>query len=114
MNRRLFIKGLTVTTFCCSSYTFSMKPQDNEASIKIFGAKGNGNSDDSIAFINALTSQYAKIFIPSGIYILERPIALTLHKNLHIRCDDNVIIKLADNVNKTMFIIQGDYNHDFS
>ncbi|HBU3016205.1 TPA: hypothetical protein MHW95_15685 [Klebsiella pneumoniae] len=114
MNRRLFIKGLTVTTFCCSSYTFSMKPQDNEASIKIFGAKGNGNSDDSTAFINALTSQYAKIFIPSGIYILERPIALTLHKNLHIRCDDNVIIKLADNVNKTMFIIQGDYNHDFS
>ncbi|HGY8995938.1 TPA: glycosyl hydrolase family 28-related protein, partial [Escherichia coli] len=81
MNRRLFIKGLTVTPFCFSSYTFSMKPQDNEASIKMFGAKGDGNSDDSFAFINALTSHYANIYIPSGIYILERSIALTLHKH---------------------------------
>lgn len=114
MNRRLFIKGLTVTPFCFSAHTFSMKPTDNEASIKNFGAKGDGFSDDSLAFINALTSVYTNIYIPSGIYLIKRSVELTFKKSLHVRCGDNVIIKLADNVNKTMFIFQGDNDYDFS
>ncbi|WP_251927554.1 glycosyl hydrolase family 28-related protein [Raoultella planticola] len=114
MNRRLFLKGLTVSPLYFSAYTYSMTPTDNEISIKSFGAKGNGFSDDSLAFINALTSTYTDIYIPSGIYILERPIELSFNKNLHVKCEDNVIIKLADNVRKTLFIFQGDNEHDFS
>lgn len=114
MNRRFFLKSLSVLSFYYSAFARPSYPIDKEISVKEYGARGDGNSDDSQSFLNAFTSHYSNIYIPSGTYKINSPLELNLNKHLHIRCDKKVIIKLGDNVRKTMFIFFGDNNHDFS
>lgn len=115
LNRRLFLKYLSASSFCYSFMVEGGAVASNDmTSVKAYGARGDGEFDDSFSFIKAFTSNHSSIFIPSGIYIIAKPIELNLKKDLIIKCDDNVVIKLADNVRRTMFYLFGDNIHNFS
>lgn len=54
------------------------------ANVKDFGAKGDGKTDDSTAFINAINSvSSGAVFIPAGTYLLQSP--LDIGKSIVLR-----------------------------
>ncbi|HFD0405411.1 TPA: phage tail fiber protein [Klebsiella quasipneumoniae subsp. similipneumoniae] len=67
-------------------------------SVKDFGAKGDGFTDDSDSFIAAINSSAKKIVIPDGNYIISK--AIPLRGNLEISGGVNSVLKLKDNVSK--------------
>jgi hypothetical protein len=69
------------------------------ANVRDFGAKGDGVSDDSLAFQNAINSINAgAVFIPAGTYLLRA--ALYIHKSVVLR---------GESASKTVLLI----NHTF-
>lgn len=67
-------------------------------SVKDFGAKGDGFTDDSDSFIAAINSSAKKIVIPVGEYIISK--ALNLKGNLEIIGGVGSVLKLKDGVSK--------------
>lgn len=58
---------------------------ENNINIKDFGAVGDGRTDDSYAFIKAITKSkpYTRIIIPEGVYILNKP--LRIYKSIILK-----------------------------
>ena len=54
----------------------------SQASVKDFGAIGDGSADDSTAFQTAL-DQHGAIHVPVGTYRLGKPVAVTGGKRLN-------------------------------
>lgn len=50
---------------------------DEAVSVKDFGAKGDGSTDDTAAFNLAIASGAGAIYIPSGTYVLSSPITVS-------------------------------------
>lgn len=79
------------------AYEHEIKVSKRESiSVKDFGAKGDGFTDDSDALIAAFSSAYRTIFIPEGTYIVRKTINITSNKNLYGYGFKKCIIKLAD------------------
>lgn len=75
---------------------------ENEAEIvniyatpQMFGAKGDGVTDDSIAFIDAM-SRYNKIYVPSGTYYMGRYIEIPSNCVIY---GDNAVLLFDTNTN---------------
>ena len=66
---------------------------EDTANIKQFGAKGDGETDDSSAFVKA-TSKFNNVYIPNGHYILKSP--LTLKQSFIGENEKNTIIELKE------------------
>lgn len=79
------------------AYEHEIKVSKRESiSVKDFGAKGDGFTDDSDALIAAFSSAYRTVFIPEGTYIVRKTINITSNKNLYGYGFKKCIIKLAD------------------
>ena len=85
-------------------------------SVKDFGAKGDGLTDDTLSFQQALTT-HDSVFIPEGTYLITAPITLTQYQTLrgaglatvlHAQSNDfNVIEIVEDYATLSHFKIQG-------
>lgn len=62
--------------------------------IKYFGAKGDGVNIDDSAFQEALKEEFAKVYIPEGIYIIS--VSLKLKSGTQVLAHPKAIIRLAD------------------
>ncbi len=81
MDRRQFVrKGLGITTAMNPGMLASLEDQESSTihDIKSFGAKGDGKTDDSNAFIKAVASKAGHIFLSKGSYRISKTIHLTL------------------------------------
>lgn len=64
-------------------------------SVKDFGAKGDGLSDDTVAIQNAMAAHDA-VFIPPGIYVISSPLAMRAGQSL-IGAGHSAVIKAGSN-----------------
>ena len=58
-----------------------LPPVNSWVSVKDLGAKGDGVTDDTQAFLNAIAN-HANIYIPQGWYIISKPLVLKENTNL--------------------------------
>ena len=76
---------------------------------QMFGAKGDGNTDDTLAFQSAIDNEKGlPVFIPNGLYIISQ---IILKDNLQLKgmSQENVVLK--SNSDKTL-IYGGDYDNN--
>ena len=64
--------------------------KDSFVTPQMYGAKGDGTTDDTAAFESALAANGA-VFLPKGKYLITRPIDLTQAKSLYSYNQDGVI-----------------------
>ncbi|MFM7943114.1 glycosyl hydrolase family 28-related protein, partial [Klebsiella pneumoniae] len=83
---------------------------------QVYGACGDGESDDTDALYNAFKSSAETVHIPRGTYLITRKLKCLLTKNLNVVCAPGVVFKLADGVRDKMFVFVGADNrkYDFS
>ncbi len=86
---------------------YSILSSSQQINIKNFGAKGDGKSDDSQAFIkaiaeinknNTIKKKNAILFIPSGEYILSKPIILNKYISIEGEYVNSTIIRINSTV----------------
>lgn len=63
---------------------------DEVASVRAFGAKGDGNTNDTAAFQKAVDAS-SDVFIPKGTYIITD--AIELHDNMKVTLSANALLK---------------------
>jgi len=96
ISMRELMMGLGVTlsvTACADPHHVKMSESrtlavvSHEISVKALGAKGDGQSDDTQAFVAAIrqaASQNATVYIPAGVYMLNK---ISLPSHTHLRGD---------------------------
>lgn len=70
---------------------------DETLSVKDFGAQGDGVTDDSAAFIEAIgaAAGSARLYVPEGIYILSRMLRLPSNSYIYGAGIDKSVLKMA-------------------
>ncbi|KKR03710.1 MAG: Endopolygalacturonase [Candidatus Uhrbacteria bacterium GW2011_GWF2_39_13] len=91
---------------------FKNKFLEGYTDVKVFGANGNGISDDTAAFKKALEANRAKIYIPKGVYSVSLP--LSLSSGTAIIADPEARVRLADGAginNEICLLRNSDYKN---
>src|SRR5438270_14051112 len=84
-----FVRMIGLTLLALASIAFSLKAQSimiaDARNVKNYGAKGDGVSDDTQAFLDALNQardgqppflSAAAVYVPSGIYLVKKTLIL--------------------------------------
>jgi hypothetical protein len=81
---------------------------------QMFGAAGDGVTDDRDAFYRMFKSGKERIFIPTGTYIIGSKLKCVLDHNINVVCGINTVLKLADNARVNMLVFVGNRSNNFS
>ena len=98
---------------------------DDNVSVKAFGAKGDGSTDDTESIRRAINEHYLKetnndkkfkkqIFFPAGVYLVSDTIYLPSDVQIVGEGQFNSVIKSNTNTNKTIFRSKGAWNGIFT
>ncbi|WKA53989.1 Ig-like domain-containing protein [Planococcus shixiaomingii] len=74
-------------------------------SIKTFGAKGDGISDDTTAIRKAFNSEEGNLYFPKGVYKITAPIVVDPGKNKNVTGESNVVISAYLVANQNLFTL---------
>lgn len=101
--KKLIVAILVLLPLCFLLYNVSKQVfNPSSASVMEFGAKGDGSTDDTIAFQEAIDTVAASgggdVYVPAGTYRLQ-PIYLKSKVNLIGEDRDSVMLKLSDDAN---------------
>jgi hypothetical protein len=78
LNRRKIVLVLTVLLAC---YVIDSNAREsNQSNVRIFGATGDGVTDDAVALQKAVDSGAGLIYFPKGLYHITKPIVINLDK----------------------------------
>jgi hypothetical protein len=69
---------------------------ENVVSVKQFGAKGDGVTDDTVAIQSAIDSGLGGVYFPRGIYIVSAPINIKLLRDVYGQGAELSVIKAKD------------------
>lgn len=98
-------KGLSTNDYAA---TDKVKVDCLKASVKMYGAKGNGSTDDTVAFQNALANN-REIFVPSGTYKLSGE--LVIRDNCGLELAQDVVLNFTQTsgncitINRSSFLM---------
>lgn len=77
-------------------------------SLKQFGAKGNGTSDDApliLGWLNYLIASGSTGTVPDGTYFMASPLTVNVTGNLDVRASDNAIFKGGSAISQNMILL---------
>jgi len=77
--------------------------QSRGINVKLYGAKGDGHSDDTEALKAAFNSNSGDLYFPKGIYKVTSTINVAPGKPKHVSGEDNVVISAKLEENKNLF-----------
>ena len=83
--KRFVIIGLLISICLVFSCSFALCEQPSQVSVKDFGAKGDGTTDDTAAFtaaLNAVAERGGIVFVPVGDYMIKTHIEIPSHVTL--------------------------------
>lgn len=113
-NRRRILSGLLAAGACAfeAGAVSAAAPADiaARASVKSFGAIGDGTADDTDAIDRAIASLHAGgcLYFPAGFYMISRSLA-PLPRNTAVICDEGAWLKRrAGAPNVVFFTVRGD------
>lgn len=81
---------------------------DLPVSVKRFGAKGDGATDDSTAILNWLNYLIASGnsgYVPNGTYYMAEPLSVSVTGSIEVRASDNAIFKGASSISQNMILL---------
>lgn len=86
----------------------------NYAVPEMFLVPKDGKTSANAGLKAMFQSKYTSFKLTSGTYLLTDLLEIVFNKDVHVECEDGVVIKLGDNVRKHMMHFYGDYTHNFT
>lgn len=96
------------------NYYWERIGNDNFVTPQMFGAVGDGVTQDSGAIINMFKSSFEHIKFSKGTYLINKKVKILLTKNVIVYCDPGVVFKLDNLVRNNMFVFVGNRENSFS